>query len=403
MTLYRYCKLAKRMTGLFAMLMLLAAGPVAAQNSFQYQGVITQGAVRTTDNNYYGNSADQISTELTELSLNFRNEFSPNWSVSGQGIYRRAGARYDDADIDYLFVDGSFATNETGKLGFRAGRFKNTLGFYNETRDVAFTRPAVFLPESVYTENFRELLLSTDGLQFYGSLFSDNGEWTMELGAGKPRVKASSLEYLDDFDASLSDRESKVGRIMYEHDGGKWKLALSGFDIKFDTKLSGTIAFPPTFVPMPFTDAGKFKNSRFILSGQYNWKNWQLTGEYNQSDFDIRQNLAPSFEFTNEGYYLMLRRILTPSVSVFYRWERFYADKDDRDGNRYIGSPIPTYQAFRKESVVGARWDIRRNLLLLVDYHYIDGTALNSARENPITQPQERYWHLLAATLSFRF
>jgi len=389
-----------------ALLLQFAAGSAVARD-FQYQGVITQGAVATSDNNFYGESDNDISTELTEVSLNFLTELNNNWHVSGQGIYRRAGDVYDDTRFDYLFVDGSFATNETSQLGLRLGRFKNPLGFFNETRDIAFTRPGVFVPESVYTERFRDLLLSADGIEFYGSLFSDNGEWTIELGGGKPRVTGSSLEELDAYQSELSDRESAVGRIMYEHDGGKWKVAVSGLDLSFDTSLSGTVTVPnppgpPLTIPF-FDDQGKFGNKRWILSGQYNWKDWQLTGEYTLSDFDIQQTQAPSFNFTNEGYYLTLQKQISSKWSVFYRWERFYADKDDKRGDRYIGSPIPTYAAFRKESVVGARWDISSNLLLLLDYHYIDGTALLSTRDNPGPDVEDRYWNVYAATLSFRF
>ena len=407
MTLYRCCKLARRASLLTTALMLLVAAGQGVARDFQYQGVVTQGAVATSDNNYYGDSDDGVSLELTEVSLNFFAELSSNWRFSGQGIYRRAGDVYDDTDIDYLFLDGSFATNESGQLGVRLGRFKNPLGFYNETRDIAFTRPAVFVPESVYTQQFRELLLSTDGAEFYGSLFSDNGEWTIQVGAGEPRVDGDDLEFLDRYESDISDRESLVGRIMYEHDGGQWKLAASGLDLNFDTSLSGTATIPnppgpPLMIPF-FDDQGDFENRRWILSGQYNWKDWQLTGEYNISDFKIMQTAAPSFEFTNEGYYLTLQKQLSPDWSVFYRWERFYADKDDKNGSRFVGTPIPTHSAFRKESVIGARWDINRNWLLLLDYHYIDGTALQSSRDNPVETDAKRHWHLLAATLSVRF
>jgi len=380
--------------------------PASAQNNFQYQGVITQGAVHTTDNHVNGDSDDSVSFEFTELALNFSTELPWGLEFSGQGMYRRTGEAYKDADVDYLILSRGFAVGTDAILGFRLGRFKNPLGLYNATRDVAFTRPAVFLPEAIYTENFRDLLLSTDGAAVYGSLFTDAGEWSVELGAGKPRIKSDSLQSLDAYTAKFSNERSLAGRVAYEHNGGQWKGALSYLDIEFDMSLTGVSVLPfPPFTVTPFANLpGNLDHSRWIASLEHHWNDWTFTGEYTLSDFDIVATGAfPALDFTNEGYYLAVRKQLTPDWSVFYRWEEFYADDDDRNGSRFAGSPFPTYSAFRKSHVVGARWDISGNWLLMLDYHRINGTALLSDRDNPVPAATVKRWQLLAATLSFRF
>ncbi len=387
-------------------LLLLAAMAARAQSDFRYQGVITQGAVHTTDNHVNGDSDDGVSFEFTELALNFATELPWELEFTGQGMYRHTGEAYEEVDVDYLILSRGFAVSSDSVVGFRLGRFKNPLGLYNETRDIAFTRPAVFVPEAIYTENFRDLLLSTDGLAVYGSLFTDAGEWSVELGAGKPRIKSDSLQSLDAYTAKFSNDRSIVGRLAYEHNGGQWKAALSYLNLQFDMSLSGVSVLPfPPFTVTPFANLpGRLDHARWIASLEYNWNDWTLTGEYTLSDFDIvATGVFPPLDFTNEGYYIAARKRLTPDWSVFYRWEQFFGDKDDPTGSRFTGSPFPTYSGFRKSHVVGTRWDISSNWLLMVDYHLVDGTALLSDRDNPVPADQVKRWRMLAATLSFRF
>lgn len=406
MILSLFYRLAERLAAkmLVVTLLLCAVMPASAQSDFRYQGVITQGAVYTSNNDVNGDSDDSVSFEFTELALNFSAELPWGLELAGQGMYRRTGKAYDDSDVDYLILSRGFALGDDGILGFRFGRFKNPLGLYNDTRDVAFTRPSVFLPEAIYTDNFRDLLLSTDGLAVYGNLFTDSGVWSAELGAGKPRIKDDSLQSLDAFTARFSSDRSIVGRVAYEHNAGQWKGALSYLDIEFDMSLTGVAGVPP-FLPVT-NEPGSLEHSRWIASLEYNWNDWTLTGEYTLSDFDI---VAPRvfmpLDFTNKGYYFAVRKQLTPDWSVFFRWEKFFSDDDDPTGSRFASpfSPFPTYSGFRKSHVVGTRWDISSNWLLMVDYHYVNGTALLSDRDNPVPKATDKYWRMLAATLSFRF
>jgi hypothetical protein len=49
---------------------------------------------------------------------------------------------------------------------------QESLGLYNETRDVPFTHPGIFLPQVVYFDRVRNLVLSTDGAMLYGERYS---------------------------------------------------------------------------------------------------------------------------------------------------------------------------------------------------------------------------------------
>ena len=56
------------------------------------------------------------------------------------------------------------------QLGFRAGRIKLPYGLYNQSRDVDMARTSVLLPQSVYSEVDRELLIAYEGVGLYGNV-----------------------------------------------------------------------------------------------------------------------------------------------------------------------------------------------------------------------------------------
>ncbi len=76
----------------------------------------------------------------------------------------------------------------TRRLWVRLGRIKTPLGLCNETRDVPFTRPSIFLPQAIYFDKVRNMLLSTDGIMVYGDLYSGHGDLSFTLSGGQPVV-----------------------------------------------------------------------------------------------------------------------------------------------------------------------------------------------------------------------
>ena len=100
------------------------------------------------------------------------------------------------------------------------------LGFsgpFNDTRDVAFTRPSILLPQSIYPDVTRALSLSADGATFYGEYRSSWGDFTLETVLGLPRVTDSETEFAllsEDFPGDVEPRLSYFGRLVYELDQG---------------------------------------------------------------------------------------------------------------------------------------------------------------------------------------
>ena len=117
---------------------------------------------------------DSGSFDFREIGLNASMRPLTNLQFSVQGLSRTAGkGSPGNIRLDYGFIDYTYFHRENSQLGIRLGRMKNPLGFYNDTRDVPFTRPSILLPQSIYFDRTRKLAIAADGVHLYGEYRSD--------------------------------------------------------------------------------------------------------------------------------------------------------------------------------------------------------------------------------------
>ena len=156
--------------------LLLAAGPDRALaesdmlDTLQLHGFLSQALVITDRNDFFGpSSSDGGSLKYTEIGANASIRPHQDVLIAAQVLSRRAGGDGSDAKpvLDYGVVDYQMVSNQQRTFGVQLGRSKNPFGFYNQTRDVAFTRPGILLPQSIYFDRTRSLALSGDGLAVY--------------------------------------------------------------------------------------------------------------------------------------------------------------------------------------------------------------------------------------------
>ena len=137
----------------------------------EVHGFATQGFIKTSANSFFGDSEDG-SFEFTELGVNASMDATEDIRLSGQLLSRRAGEMYSGTpSIDFALADFTVRSTENDNFGIMLGRIKNPLGLFNETRDVAFTRPWFSCPQVVYYDKVRNLILSADGLAARMSTF----------------------------------------------------------------------------------------------------------------------------------------------------------------------------------------------------------------------------------------
>lgn len=374
----------------------------SAGEQLEFNGFLTQGYFLTDHNRFNGNS-ESGSFDFRELGVNASWKPSSEMLLTGQVVSRKAG-KVDDGDLalDYARLDYRMIESDMGSLGVSVGRIKNPFGFYNATRDVAFTRPSIVLPQSLYFDKARTLELSSDGFMLYGNRFFETGVLEAELVIGKPRVDTNvEFAYLNrDWPGEFDDSRGFLLRTEYSLNdysliGG---VTYGGFRLDFDA--------PGLSLPGAPGD-GTIKIDVLVLSMQYNLQKWSFTGEYFKQDIDWGELggvylLLP--EVTSESFYLQVEHRVSPTVSLFLRRDILYQDKNDRDGltaNTLFGRPPHTQYAF--DWTFGIGWQPDPNWLLRAEVHNLEGTGWLSVQDNPDDSERKENWNMLSLQATYRF
>lgn len=353
-------------------------------------GFAMVGFIATRGNNFYGNTRHGGDVDYYEAGINAYRNLTPQVSVAGQVMTRRAGHTDDGSlRVDYAFVDVHSSLTGNDAYGLRLGRVRNPLGFYNESRDVIFTRPSVLLPQSTYFEGtgVREMVFSSDGVQFYGEF--SGGETRTELKLSLIPTKQASDQSLDNFSAGLPPGTSLsmdvdhpvFAQVLHERDGARQRYALSYIDIG----LRGEYRLPSLPVPLAF----ELKSKLYALSAQYNSDDWSLTSEYRLTSSRSKQTGSPSMSFLGDGLYVQYQYRFSPTWTALLRVDRDYPDRGNRSRN--VG----------KDTTVGLSWRPHHNWQLNLEYHRISGIS-------GVPLPDNRHGlkertDLLAFTAGFRF
>ncbi|CRI65577.1 conserved exported hypothetical protein [Thiocapsa sp. KS1] len=368
----------------------------------QVHGFASQAVLKSTDNNYFGNSPG-TSFDFTEIGLNASYQSTPSLLFSGQLLVRRAGEMYDGTpSLDYGLVDFTPISDTERRLGVRLGRIKNPFGLYNETRDVPFTRPSIFLPQVIYYDKIRNALLSYDGIMFYGDRYLEQGNLSLNLGVGQSVIDDNvEWAYLgDDVEGDLSAEGINwgIGSLWFSTPADELKLGLSAIltETEFDAD------------PESFLTPGTINVFDWVASFQYNAADWTISAEYSRAP--TRWNdLGPYFPFEDqvlEGYYLQGAYRLRPNLEIMTRYEEGFANRHDRDGRELsdlTGGTTPRSDFFSKIWTLGLRWDLDPNIMFRLEFQRHDGTYALSIRENPDPGDLVREWDVFAASVSVRF
>lgn len=372
----------------------------------QLHGFLSQGFVKTSDNRFYGPS-DDGSWDFREIGANLSYQPRPDLLLAGQLLSRTAGDMYvGRVRVDYALVDYAPVMNQDKRAGLRVGRLKNPLGLYNDTRDVPFTRPSIFLPQSIYFDRVRNLELSSDGAGIYSDMQTQWGDFFLEASLGNLNVD-KNVEYTflnQDWPGKLdTDDPWFTGRLMYELDGGRLRLAASG--------AAGELNYRPGINDV--LGPGAVEMELWILSAQYNEENWNVTAEYMNNP--VRWNhffsLTPNFplppaldrETTAEGWYVQATYRPAVHWELLLRYDVSYLDNNDRDGQKSeVKFGIPAHNFFAKDLTFGIRWDITKQFMMRAEYHRVEGTSWLSSRENDLTDT-EKNWGMFSFLASYRF
>ncbi|MEH6358760.1 MAG: porin [Pseudomonadales bacterium] len=381
---------------------LMSTGASAQQlEDLRWHGFLSQGVIHTDENNFFGDSTD-TSFDFRDVGLGLSWKPQSDLLFSAQLIYRDAGLTSPNGvNLDFAMVNYSFINRLDFGMGVRAGRVKNPYAFYNETRDIAATRPSVLLPQSIYPEASREFFHSSDSVVLYG--YKSIGDWVVNVDvlAGKAKIDNRSERLLipSKQDASLKDDNLFGVRSIFEFDGGRLRIGFTY--IEFDAQIDTVPVLAP---PAGILPGGLDLNSR-ILSFEYNWERLQLTSEYLRLKVTYDGVFGPGVRITREreGYYFQLGYRLNEQWRIFGRYDVSYPDRKDKSGDSQLLIGAPRSDGFSKDITVGTQYNFSDNWLLAAEVHHIKGTANVAVIENPNRNNLKEDWNLYTFQLSYKF
>ncbi len=396
---------ASRRSGWNSLLLsgLLAVSPAWANElvgpRYQIQGFVAQGLIGSTNNRFFGDSRNGISTQFTEAGLHGTWQALDAVRLSGQVLYRRAGeSDRDGVRVDYAQADWQFYQTESSQLGLKFGKVKLPYGLYNETRDVPFTRSGILLPQSVYVDNSRNLLLAAPGAFLHGGSVQTYGAFDFLLGWVRPDFDSPSVDY-----SFLSD--ARPGKLK-----GKGALgARLRWDLPTDTTLMLTYADARADYAPGASDtlaAGKVQFRNLLFTVQQRLDTVTLTAEYGEPRFDTSgfgPSLPNNHRLIQSGYLQGEWRFL-PAWEAMLRHDIFYRDKHDKDGHLFAAATgLPAHGMFAHDTTLGLRWDATPSLMLRAEFHHVDGTGWLPGPDNPDFISREQRWNMWLLQAAYRF
>lgn len=391
-------------------------------------GFISQGFVASHNTKLFDNNSDN-SWELTEAAAKFALQTNAPLRFSAQLLYRNAGSHQPESvRIDHALLDYNAISNDTYSAGIRIGRIKPQIGFYNATRDMPWTRPSIFLSQSIYPEILRDVYLSADGFNVYQQWQFANSSLLIDLAYGKPDTSDQIAQNYWGEDAT-GDLDPDAGSnisVRYQWNN-QWQLGWTWVDSFFDYKAD----------PNASITSGTLDYRMNLFSLQYDTERWELTAEYLLGDAEDKghwpvevgdnpfaQPFLPASSKAEElSYSLQARYRLDPRWTLTLRHDRQYRDKTDRNGKDYATQSQqlaqlsalvnpgtntlvaqPAHSAYGKAWTLGTEWQPRKNWLLRVEGTWGEGLAwVPVIFETGEREVDEKYWAIYAAQVSYRF
>jgi len=390
-----------------------------AQQDVRIHGFISQGYMKSTDNNYLLKSKDGC-FEFNEAAVNMMAIVSDNAQIGVQFLARDFGeAGNHTVLLDWAYSDYNFNSS----FGLRLGKIKIPLGLYNQGRDVDLLRTPILLPQSVYDESMRDFSLAILGIGTYGNLsLSSFGQIDYEIVGGTLSIPDSKSAYwnwvltdlIDVFKgySSYFDTHGSGFQVNQQKVSGK---SVVGGSIQLETPLTGlTLKASKAFgklnmnsilnLPVVTFNIDVIINQFNTYSMQYHYGNFSLTGEYHLHEYftDISYKIPsmehklPRYYWESDGYYGQIGYRFSNWFETCMYYSEYFPDTNDREGKNKDVS----YEGWQKDLSLTLRFDLTQRWLVKLEAHRMDGVALIRVDTD---QSKERDWELFMLKTTFQF
>ena len=419
---------------LLALLMSCFSSAYAIQLTAESElhGFVSQSFVYSPDNAYAGTNTNTGSFDFREIGLNGAWEINENFRVTGQVLSRKVGESADGSlQIDFLLMDYLAHSTAESNFGVRLGRVKNAIGLYNSTRDIPTARPGLAVPSSIYFDSFRDTILSTDGVNLYGSYFAESGTLSWEVSSG---VSGLESEVMEDY---LFGTEVEPGELD--------KVRLSGLKVDFSPNKAPGLLMGVSVLKVGFnlddaqtteeayskavaasggdsTNIGLIQQEIYqnignyvtsteldslvgVLYAQYAYQDWVFSVEYLNIYTDLTIGIVGDLvteQTTSEAFYLQSEWFFRENMSALVRYEELYLDADDRDGSDKPRA-ADSYYAYGKGLTFGLSWDFQESWRLVGQVGINEGTVWLPVSLQDEQAVLKRDWNTYMLQLSYQF
>lgn len=387
-------------------------------------GFISQGYLKTDKNNYFAETEDG-SFEFNEMGINFTTEPVDKLRIGVQFLATDLGIKGNDE----ILVDWAIADYRWQDwLGLRVGQNKGVVCFYNATRDLDMLRTNILLPQSVYSDLFRDTFSRAKGVEFYGRfLLGPAGIIAYETGFGLPYFSedtGTAYAFTEAFkllDLEVSSVEAEISPAI----ALTWYTPLEGFRMKsgwFGGKnlvISGSLNSPAAKLInlTKFEYRSDFEG--YFVSMEYQDESFSIVGEFLTSEITGEWDLGEGFEdrapVRYQGWYIAFNYDFSSFFKAGVCYSEFIPYTDNRDGEKVYSSSVyndrlkltdekiakNSYEAWLKTTTGSIRFDLNESWLLKFEVSYNDGFGAYTSAKNP--DGLDRYWFLYSAKMTFTF
>jgi hypothetical protein len=387
---------------LLVTLVALPFAAVADNEKLSLSGFIGIGAAHSTDNNFLGSNVN--TRTIVDAGIQARYSISDNISATGQVSYRRLGevTTDDEPRVDFASID--IYSQLIGETQLSIGRIKPSTGLYTETRDLPMSRPSIIMPQSIYSDFFRDFLISLDGARLSISLPMDWASISIEGAYGKPQIEHSFNNALLG-EASTGEWESDFAKVI------DLKLSTDSFLFNISQYKTRTDYTPgegnalPTVIPgfvIPLSE-GYLEITTVTAGIQYTNGTTEVTFEYIVRDNEL-VDFVPDVESETEGWYTQVRHSLSRQLSVTARSEVFYRNKKQRNGSTTPPFIFPDYANTARTTTLGLTWQLTPSLQASSEIHYVEGSGWLAPFAAPLAEAfEKKHWMLFATQVTYRF
>lgn len=349
-----------------------------------WHGFISQGYIKSTANNYLGNSKDG-SFNFTEVALNVTKIYKEKIDLGAQLFARKFGpAENFDAKFDWFYANYQYSD----WLKFKVGRIKIPYGLYNELSDIDSARVPILLPQSVYPSQNRNYLLAQNGVQLYGfGEVAKYGSLGYHFYAGSINLDLPPITSTALIITQIDVPHLLGGRLLWET---PLEGLISAFTLQELTlKLNATQPGTSFKADLPVTQR--------LISLEYTIRRLKLATEYGRQYVELKTNSAsfPYTKTTSEQFYFLANYQLTDDFAPGIYYSMLTPNVSKRGGREKQQSDLAIY----------FRYDLNSTWLVKLGGHLMNGTGgLNSSlNDNMPLSSLEKNWGVFMVKTTANF